>query len=126
MGIVFVALKCPHILVNLIGGNLAVVHGQGHDLVPGEFDGTGLVYVDMTGGGTYDAFKAFKHRINNKGIGLGAPGQEADFSVRSIAKSTDLCLCPLGDFIRAVTGIFFALRLGECVDDFGAAGVHII
>ena len=79
----------------------------------GEFDGAGLMYIDVTGGGTDDAFKAFKQGIDHKGICLCTAGKKADVGFRCIAEAADLFLGALTDFIAAIACIFFALGAGK-------------
>ena len=43
------------IVLDLAGGNLAVVRGQGDDLVAGGLDGAGLVAVDVSARGGENA-----------------------------------------------------------------------
>ena len=66
----------------------SIVSGQGNDLVPGGFDSTGFVMVDVSGDGRYHALAVSQYSVHGSSIDLGASGQEIDSGFRASAGRT--------------------------------------
>ena len=72
------------------------------DFVAGGLDGSGFVDVDVSGRGGYDSFAGSEQELDDGGVGLGASGEEEDFSVWAAKSFTDEEFCAVGVRVYAV------------------------
>ena len=101
-----------------IGGtHLALVGGQGNDLVAGILNGTGFVCSHMAGGSSHHALPALQHGRNDDGVGLGAAGDEGHVCIRAAAGSADLCFGAGAVGVGAIAGHLFKVGLGQLLQD---------
>ena len=78
------------ILLHLGGRDLAVPAGQGQNLVPRGFHGSGLMDMDMTAVGTEHALVGPQSRGDHRQVRLGAAHQEVDIDVLPGALGLDV------------------------------------
>ena len=98
---------------HIVGAHLALVGGQGDDLVAGVLDGTSFVCGHMAGGGGHHALPALQHGRNDDGVGLGAAGDEEHVRLRAGAGGADLLLRAGAVGVGAVAGHLFKVGLGQ-------------
>ena len=91
-----------YIVGDLFGGDLAVISGEGDDLVAGGFNGAGFMAVDVAGNGGQYALPGTQDRCDYSGIGLGAAYQKMYIGVRRMTRRLDLLPGRSTDLILAV------------------------
>ena len=99
------------------GAHLALVGGQGNDLVAGILNGTGFVCSHMAGSSSHHALPALQHGRNDDGVGLGAAGDEGHVCIRAAAGSADLCFGAGAVGVGAIAGHLFKVGLGQLLQD---------
>ena len=111
---------------DVAGPNLAVVLGQGEDLVSGGLDCPGLVDVDVGRFGGQHPFVAAQQSVDDGGVGLGAARQEVDLGSGGLALPADE-LPGMGRVgVAAVTGSLFEVGLDEAAHHFGMRALHVV
>ena len=93
-----------HIHPDILGAELAVVDGQGDDLVAREFDGAGLVVADVAGLRGDHAAVGRQHGVDDDGVRLRAADHEENVGAGTVTGRADLFLCALAVFVAAVAG----------------------
>ena len=108
------------------GFQLASHMGQGKDLVTGVFHGTGLVGMDVTGGGGDHALVIVKHGGDDRGVGLGAAYKKMHICFRTVTCGPDL-FCGGGTVdIVAVAGLGFQIGLQQPLQHLGVSAGDVI
>ena len=103
-GMVFVAVV--HIVIKVfveyLGFQFTIGVGQSDDLVLSELHGTGLMNVDMAAAHADDTLILVEHRVDGRGIGLGAAREEENLGIGQTASLTDKVLGLLREFVEAI------------------------
>ena len=98
----FIVLVPFYIVGDLLGRDLAVISGEGDDLVAGGFNGAGFMAVDVAGDGRQHALPGTQDGCDHSGIGLGAAYQKMYIGVRRMTCRLDLLPGRSTDLILAV------------------------
>ena len=106
-----------HIHPDILGAELAVVDGQGDDLVAREFDGAGLVVADVAGLRGDHAAVGRQHGVDDDGVRLRAADHEENVGAGTVTGRADLFLCALAVFVAAVAGELLQIRLVQTAQD---------
>ena len=114
------------IVLHLLGGDLAVVGGQGQHLVAGGLDGAGLVAVDVAAGGGEDALIGPQNGGDHRGVGQRTAHQEVNVGVRGLAGCLDLFPCGGAVLILAVAHGLDHVGLVELCHQGGVCALQII
>ena len=99
---------------------------QGQDLVPGIFDGSGLMDADVPGGRCDDPFIAFQQGSDDDFIGLGAADQEVDCGRFQSAGIPDFFAGLITIGIQPIAGLFCPVAVRYPLEDFGMSTFHIV
>ena len=94
--------------------------------MPGEFNGSGLMHIHMTGVRRHHAGVLRSDGIDDDLIGLRSSDQEEDLRVRASAGLLDFGLRTGADVVVAVAGILIMRGFGETGDDFRGRGAGIV
>ena len=122
----FVVAVPVHIVRHLLGRDLAVVGGQGDDLVAGGLDGAGLVAVDVAADGGQNALPGAEDGGNDRGVGLGAAHQEVDIGLRRLAGGPDLLPGGVAVLVLAVAHGLHHIRFVQLCHQGGVGTLQII
>jgi hypothetical protein len=114
------------IVLDLAGGNLAVVRGQGDDLVAGGLDGAGLVAVDVSARGGENALPRAQDRGDHGCVRLCAAGEKVNIRIRRIAGRADPGAGRRTVFVLAIADGLHHVRLGQTLHNLGMGALEII
>ena len=112
--------------LQVFGGHLPRVLGDGQHLVPREFDGTCLVGGDVTRHGGHHALVAVEQRVDDDLIGLGTAREEPHVSLGASAGGADLLSGRGGVLVGAVARLLDQVGLYESLKDGGMRALHVI
>ena len=126
MVVVVVGVEGSHQRPQLGGVQLAVVLGQGNDLVAGVLDGTGLVPGHMAGGSSHHALPPLQHGRDDDGVALGAAGDELHIGLRAGAGGADLLPGAGAVGVGAVAGDLFKVGLGQLLQNGGVCTLAVV
>ena len=120
-----VGVKGGHIGVELRRVHSARMRGQGDHLVAGEFDGSALVDVDVSGLGGDHRLMPAQQRGDHHAIGLRAAGEKMHIRVRA-AELADPVGGAAAPEVPAVARLGDQVALGQRLEDLGMAALRII
>ena len=115
-----------HIVSHLLGCDLAVVGGQGDDLVAGGLNGAGLVAVDVAADGGQHTLPGAENGGDDSGVGLGAAHQEVDIRLGGLTGQLYLLAGGFAVLILAVAHGLYHIRLHEPGHDSGVRALQVI
>ena len=124
--VVVVGVEGGHQCPQLGSVQLAVVLGQGDDLVAGVLDGTCLVPGYMTGGSSHYALPPLQHGRDDDGVALGAAGDELHIGLRAGAGGADLLAGAGAVGVGAVAGDLFKVGLGQLLQNGGVCTLAVV
>ena len=101
--------------LDLGGGDLAVMAGQGQALVAGGLHGAGLVHVDVAAVGTQHPLPGLEGRVNHRKVGLGGAHQKLHFRFRRAAQGADAVPGLVAVGILSVAGGLFQIGAAQSV-----------
>ena len=110
-------------VLDLQGGDFAVLPGNCQNLVAGGLDGAGLVAVDMGGIRTDGTLMGPQRSGNHRQVGLGAPHQEMDRQRIVLADGPYFRRGSGAVAIRAVTAGLLQIGLGQSLQDLRMAAL---
>ena len=114
------------VILHLLGGNLAVVRGQGQHLVAGGLNGAGFVTVDMAAGSGENALVGPENGGDHRGIGQCAAYQEMHIGLRGPAGRLDLFPGGGAVFILAIAHGLLHIGLQQALHNGGMCALQIV
>ena len=114
------------VMLQVVGGHLAIARGQGDDFVPSKLDGASLVDCDVSGLHGHHTLMTVQQSVDDRGVGLRSSSEEKHISLWTTDGCSDSLPGRLTKWVLSVALSLDHVGFAEPLKDVGMRSLSVI